>query len=73
VNSFMASGGDGFDTFATGTQRVGGAQDIDALVALLARHKPPLPAYDPNAAALGKPRIVRVGGSSCPSGADPNP
>jgi len=35
VNSFLAEGGDGFAAFAGGTDRLGGPQDIDALVAFL--------------------------------------
>ena len=73
VNNFMASGGDGFTTFTRGTQLIGGALDIDALVAALSNHKAPRPAYDPAATALGKPRITRSGGSSCPTGANTNP
>jgi 5'-nucleotidase len=73
VNNFMASGGDGFTTFTRGTQLIGGALDIDALVAALSNHKAPRPAYDPAAATLGKPRIARVGGGSCPTGANTNP
>jgi len=33
VNSFLATGGDGFTIFLNGTNRLGGAQDIDAQVA----------------------------------------
>ncbi len=73
VNNFMASGGDGLSTFNRGTQQLGGAQDIDALVAALGAHRAPLPAYDPAAAALAKPRLARVGGTACPTGANPNP
>src|SRR5262249_8184701 len=32
VNNFMATGGDGYSTFLKGTDLLGGAQDIDALV-----------------------------------------
>jgi 5'-nucleotidase len=61
VNSFLATGGDGFTTLNNGTDRLGGAQDIDAMTAYLAGFKlPSLPAYDPNAAALQKPRLVRL-------------
>jgi 5'-nucleotidase len=35
VNSFMAEGGDGFVTLTQGTQRSGGGQDLDALLAYL--------------------------------------
>jgi len=60
VNNFMATGGDGFGVFVGGTGLQGGAQDIDALVAYLAGYKLPAPAYDPTAAALKKPRIVKL-------------
>ena len=73
VNNFMSTGGDGFTTFLGGTNLLGGAQDIDALVAYLAAFKAPNPAYDPTAVALGKPRIARVGGTACPTGANVNP
>ncbi len=73
VNNFMAAGGDGLGSFTAGTQLIGGAQDIDALAAYLADFKPPRAAYDATSAALGQPRIVRTGGSSCPSGANTNP
>ena len=33
MNNFLASGGDGFTVFNQGTDALGGAQDIDALVA----------------------------------------
>ena len=33
MNNFLASGGDGFTVFNQGTNALGGAQDIDALVA----------------------------------------
>ncbi len=73
VNNFMATGGDGFTTFLNGTDLLGGAQDIDALVAYFAGFKSPNAPYDPTAVALGKPRIQRVGGTTCPGGADVNP
>jgi 5'-nucleotidase len=60
VNNFMATGGDGFGVFVGGTNVQGGAQDIDALTAYLTGFKSPLPAYDPTAAALAKPRITRL-------------
>lgn len=60
VNNFLATGGDGFTTFAGGTNALGGAQDIDALTAYLANYRQPeRPAYDLGAPALQKPRIVR--------------
>jgi 5'-nucleotidase len=77
VNNFMATGGDGFTTFLNGTHLLGGAQDIDALVAYLSNFKAPNPPYDPTASALGKPRLQRVnapaGSVSCPTGANVNP
>lgn len=73
VNNFMSTGGDGYSTFLNGTDLLGGAQDLDALVAYLADFKAPKPAYDPNAPALLKPRIERIGGTTCPGGADTNP
>jgi 5'-nucleotidase len=75
VNNFMATGGDGYTTFLKGTNLLGGAQDIDALVAFLGQFKAPKPAYSPNAHPddLGTPRINRIGGTTCPSGANVNP
>jgi 5'-nucleotidase len=67
VNNFLADGGDGFSVLKGGSNRLGGAQDIDALSAYLAAYKAPAPAYNPAAAHLGKPRIVRLdAGTSCP-------
>lgn len=60
VNNFMATGGDGFSVLTDGAAVQGGAQDIDALVAYLAGYRQPAAAYDPTAAALRKPRIVRL-------------
>jgi 5'-nucleotidase len=40
MNSFLASGGDGFAVFNEGTDALGGAQDIDALVAAFAAAEP---------------------------------
>jgi 5'-nucleotidase len=40
MNSFLASGGDGFTVFNDGTDALGGAQDIDALVAAFAAAEP---------------------------------
>ena len=59
VNSFMASGGDGFRMLAEGTSRVGGAQDIDAMTAYLAPYATPQAPYDEGLPALGEPRIER--------------
>jgi 5'-nucleotidase len=67
VNSFLATGGDGFTVLNDGTDRLGGVQDIDALITYFTTFKSPNPAYDPNAAPLGKPRITRTdGGTTCP-------
>jgi 5'-nucleotidase len=46
VNSFLATGGDGFTVFNEGTDRLGGQQDIDALTDYFANSSPvsaPLP------------------------------
>ena len=60
VNSFLA-GGDGFTTLVQGGAPLGGAQDLDALADYLAAFKVPSSApYDPAAASLLKPRIVRL-------------
>ena len=58
VNNFMATGGDGFTTLIGGTSVLGGAQDIDALVAYLAGYKSPAAAYDPTLPAMGIPRVT---------------
>jgi 5'-nucleotidase len=60
VNNFLATGGDGFTVLTGGTSVLGGAQDIDALVAYLAGYKAPLPAYNATDAALALPRITRL-------------
>ncbi len=76
VNNFMADGGDGYSTLLKGTNRIGGAQDIDALTAFLASYKAPKAAYalGANPVDAASPRINRVGGSAaCPSGANVNP
>jgi 2',3'-cyclic-nucleotide 2'-phosphodiesterase (5'-nucleotidase family) len=43
VNSFLADGGDGFTTLLAGVNRLGGAQDIDALIEYLAANRPYAP------------------------------
>lgn len=76
VNNFMADGGDGYSTLIKGTNRIGGAQDIDALTAYLADFKAPKAPYanGSNLLDAGTPRINRVGGSAtCPGGANVNP
>ena len=78
VNNFMATGGDGYSTLLGGTELLGGAQDIDALVAHMASFKSPHAPYNPADAAFGpKPRMTRlnapVGSTVCPGGAITNP
>ena len=78
VNNFMATGGDGFSTLLSGVNLLGGAQDIDALVAHMAAFRAPNAPYDPADAAFGpKPRVNRVnapaGSTICPGGAATNP
>lgn len=76
VNNFMADGGDGYSTLLKGTNRLGGAQDIDALTAYLVNFKAPKAPYTlgSNSADAGTPRINRVGTSAtCPSGSAVNP
>jgi 5'-nucleotidase len=51
VNSFLASGGDGFSVLAEGTERVGGPSDLDALVDYL---KPTLEGRPLPAPACGR-------------------
>jgi 5'-nucleotidase len=60
VNNFMATGGDGFTVLLGGAAQLGGAQDIDALVAYFAGYKAPGTAYDQAAPALNVPRITRL-------------
>ena len=43
VNSFLADGGDGFTALLAGNNRLGGAQDIDALIAFFASNRPYAP------------------------------
>jgi 5'-nucleotidase len=60
VNNFMATGGDNYSVLLGGTSPLGGAQDIDALVAYLAAFTAPAAPYDPASAVLRKPRITRL-------------
>ena len=61
VNNFLATGGDGFTVLAGGASTLGGAQDIDALVAYLSGgYKAPAAPYDPTLPALNVPRITRL-------------
>jgi 5'-nucleotidase len=76
VNNFMATGGDGYSTFLKGTSQLGGAQDIDALVAFMASYKAPAAPYTPATVVGdgGTARINRLGaGTACPGGTNPNP
>ena len=76
VNNFMADGGDGYSTLKKGTNRLGGAQDIDALTAYLSGFKAPKAPYTlgGNLADAGSKRINRVGSSAvCPGAANTNP
>ena len=51
VNSFLAEGGDGFDLLKDGTDRTGGGQDLDAVIAYLGEsERAPVPS----------PRITRL-------------
>jgi 5'-nucleotidase len=43
VNSFLADGGDGFSVLAEGRERLGGVQDLDALLAWLRVRSPLAP------------------------------
>ena len=61
VNSYIASGGDGFSVLQSGTDVLGGALDIDALTAYFnAGYLAPKPPYDPKLPALAIPRITRL-------------
>ncbi len=61
VDNYLASGGDDLSVLARGTDRIGGPQDIDALVAYLsAAYRSPKSPYDPKDPALNLPRIVRL-------------
>ena len=57
VNNFMATGGDGFSVLVGGASQLGGAQDIDALVAYFANFKSPNPPFDPTSVAA---RIIQL-------------
>ena len=53
VDNYLASGGEDFGVLQQGTNRIGGPQDIDALVAYLsATYKSPKSPYDPKDPAL---------------------
>ena len=54
MNNFLASGGDGFTVFNQGTNALGGAQDIDALVAYFTSFLP---------SAVPNPPVNRITGT----------
>ena len=61
VNNFLATGGDGFTVLTGGAGALGGAQDIDALVAYLSGgYKSPSAPYDSALPALNIPRITKL-------------
>jgi len=51
MNNFLATGGDGFTVFNQGTDALGGAQDIDALVAYFGANEP---------AGIAVPPLTRI-------------
>ncbi len=57
VNNFMATGGDNFTVLVGGLNQLGGAQDIDALVAYLVNFKSPNAPFNPAAVAS---RITQI-------------
>ncbi|WP_424196213.1 bifunctional metallophosphatase/5'-nucleotidase [Ampullimonas aquatilis] len=73
VNNFLSTGGDGFTTLLGGTNLLGGAQDIDSLVAYMsANYKSPKLPYTDNTSVedAGTRRINRVAtanGNICPA------
>ena len=62
VNNFIATGGDNFTVLTGGASPLGGAQDIDALVAYFAAFRAPSVAYDrTNAVVVGpSPRVTQL-------------
>ena len=62
VNNFIATGGDNFTVLTGGANALGGAQDIDALVAYFAAFRAPSLAYDrTNAVVVGPaPRVTQL-------------
>ena len=61
VNNFIATGGDNFSVLTDGADSLGGAQDIDALVAYLAAFRAPNAAYDrTNPAVYGPVRVAQL-------------
>jgi 5'-nucleotidase len=57
INNFLSTGGDNFSVLKSGTDLVGGAQDIDALVAYFANFKAPNPPYNPTTVTA---RVTRL-------------
>jgi len=57
VNNFLSTGGDGFTVLMEGTDLLGGAQDIDALIAYLAAFKAPAAPYAPGSVPA---RVTRL-------------
>ena len=57
TNNFMAAGGDGLTVLTGGVNRLGGAQDIDALTSYMAGFKAPNAPYSATSSTLGLPRI----------------
>jgi 5'-nucleotidase len=55
MNNFLATGGDGFTVFNEGTNALGGAQDIDALVAYFGANEPGGIAVPPLTRIVAKP------------------
>jgi 5'-nucleotidase len=55
MNNFLATGGDGFTVFNEGTNALGGAQDIDALVAYFGANEPGGIAVPPLTRIVPKP------------------
>ncbi len=53
MNSFLASGGDGFTVFKEGTDQLGGEVDIDAAVNYFLRHSPIAPGQQDRVTRLG--------------------
>lgn len=60
VNNFMATGGDNFTVLTAGGNPLGGAQDINALIAYMADFRAPNPPYNPTSASLNKPRVTKL-------------
>ena len=62
VNNFIATGGDNFSVLTGGVSPLGGAQDIDALVAYFASFRAPSAAYDRNNVAVfgPSPRVTQL-------------